>query len=288
MMFSVGLCLFAYASGQVSPRLHDLATLFVHHLFQSKMTSAVTTALTGLSALGITGATAWFILEFHSIDELWLMAKTFKESLSSRWSNMTATFRDKKDAIQLKLEERTPRIVSAYRTFKESFSVPVSYIRSGFLTAEVTISSFFVWLSSVGTWTKALADRAMKKLKTVPRPISRHNSAAMDAILGGADQEGNSQLAASDLEKGNGLSSVEEGGEEKPAPLLSFNSAVKSAVLMKRWRSTVARKTSVQESPIDGLIGAFKTIKPKYIEDISQSVDCLSFSPDGKFLALCK
>ncbi|KLO18647.1 hypothetical protein SCHPADRAFT_104450 [Schizopora paradoxa] len=268
MMFSVGLCLFSYASQQ------------------SKWTSAVTTTLTGLSALGIAGATAWFILEFHSIDELWLMAKTLKEKLSLLWTNTTAKLNDKKYDIKVKLEERIPWLVSAYRKAQEGLSVPVSYMRTAFSSARQKMTSFSSWLSGLGARSRAVAGRVVKTLQTVPRPISRHNSATLDAIVGGTDQDGKSQSAASDLEKGNGQR-AEEGGEANKAPLLSFNSAVKSAVLMKRWRSKVARKTSVQESPIDGLIGAFETIKPKYVEDIQQYVDCMTFSPDGNFLAIC-
>ncbi len=236
---------------------------------------------------GITGATAWFILEYHSVDELWQLAKTFKEKLLTIWTSITVKFSVLKYSIQIKLEERTPWIVSTYRKIRGGFAIPISHMRLTILAAVAKVVSLFAWLSGLGARAKLIAGWAARKLKTVPHPISRHNSASQ-AIVGGVDEEGNSQSAVSDLEKGNGQSSVEEGGDDKRAPLLSFNSAVKSAVLMKRWRSTVARKTSVQESPINGLISAFKTIQPTYIEDIAQPVECMSFSPDGKFLAICK
>ncbi|KLO15632.1 hypothetical protein SCHPADRAFT_995756 [Schizopora paradoxa] len=242
MSFSVGLCLFAYASGQ------------------SKTTSAVTTSLTGLSALGIAGATVWFIPEFHAIDRLWVKAS--EEYSFSLKSILPSNFHDTKNDIQSKLGQKLPWVLSTYRKAKRGFNVLFSHFHSVFQSVETKLASTVAWILVLGNRFHHLLSR---------RDPVNFTGPDWDAL-------GRGQPTLSDI--ANGISIQ--------APFTNVGINMQAEISMKSLQSPApALETTSQESPVDELINALKTIRPKYIEDITQNIDCTSFSPDGKFLAVC-
>lgn len=60
--FSIGLCLFTFATGQAS-RLHFMTYNRIDIGFQGIFTSTITTILTGITSLGLAAVSFWFLLE---------------------------------------------------------------------------------------------------------------------------------------------------------------------------------------------------------------------------------
>lgn len=216
------------------------------------------------------GATTWFVLEHHSVGELWRMATTPIRVLSIKWNGWLA-----------KLEALFPRTAATCRKVKSVFSIPMRASR-----AAVTVC--FSRLSHLGSRMKGYLSKAFKKLNAAV-----FRKYIVTDTTEGSNAEGQIPAPASDEGKTR-IHSRDEGnwkeGPRKRRQAIGHWRTLRSAVMsIQRWKSADFKLQTVS-SPIDVVENALQGIRPNRFDGggLKGRVDSLAFSPDGKLLAVYK